>query len=52
VDSDVIDQRLIKFSMSGRYWRKSGSIMAQYMSYLQISRKPTTQVVGKDYTVL
>jgi hypothetical protein len=34
VDSGAIDQRLIKFSISGRYWRKNGSIMAQYISYL------------------
>jgi hypothetical protein len=34
VDFGVIDQRLIKFSISGRYWRKNGSIMAQYISYL------------------
>jgi hypothetical protein len=31
---DVIGQRLIRFSISFRYWRKSGSIMAQYISYL------------------
>jgi hypothetical protein len=43
VDSSIRDQRLIKFSISGRYWRKNGSIMALYISYLQISRKPTTQ---------
>jgi hypothetical protein len=30
----LIDQRLIKFSKSSRYWRKNGSIMAQYISYL------------------
>jgi hypothetical protein len=34
VDFDVIDQRLISVSISGRYWRKNGSIMAQYISYL------------------
>jgi hypothetical protein len=31
---DVIGQRLIKFSVFVRYWRKSWSIMAQYISYL------------------
>jgi hypothetical protein len=34
VDFGIIDQRLIKFFLSGRYWRKNGSIMAQYISYL------------------
>jgi hypothetical protein len=33
-DFDVICQRLIRSSISVRYWRKSGSIMAQYISYL------------------
>jgi hypothetical protein len=27
VDSGVIDQRLIRFSICGRYWRKNGNIM-------------------------
>jgi hypothetical protein len=31
---DVTGQRLIRFSISFRCWRKSGSIMAQYISYL------------------
>jgi hypothetical protein len=34
VDFGVTEQRLIKLSISGRYWRKHGSIMAQYISYL------------------
>jgi hypothetical protein len=38
VDFGVKDQRPITFSISGRYWRKDGSIMSQYISYLQISR--------------
>jgi hypothetical protein len=33
VDYDATDQLLITFSISGRYWRKSGSIMAEYISY-------------------
>jgi hypothetical protein len=33
-DFGVIDQQLIKFSVSGKYWRKNGSIMVQYISYL------------------
>jgi hypothetical protein len=33
VDFDEINQRLIKFSVSGRYWGKNGSIMVQYISY-------------------
>jgi hypothetical protein len=31
---DVTGQQLIRFSISVRCWRKSGSIMAQYISYL------------------
>jgi hypothetical protein len=34
MDFDVIGQRLIRYSISVRYWRKSGSIMAQYINYL------------------
>jgi hypothetical protein len=34
MDLDVIGQRLIRCSISVRYWRKSGSIMAQYINYL------------------
>jgi hypothetical protein len=34
VDSGVIDQHLIRFSISDRYWRKNGSVMAQYISFL------------------
>jgi hypothetical protein len=33
VDFDITDQQLIKFSVSGRNWRKNGSIMVQYISY-------------------
>jgi hypothetical protein len=51
VDFGVIDVRLVKFSISGGYWRKNGSIMAQYISYLWISRKPMIQLGGKCYTV-
>jgi hypothetical protein len=50
VDFDVIDQQLIIFSTFGRYWRENGSIMAQYSSYSQISKKPTIQLGGK-YTI-
>jgi hypothetical protein len=50
-DSYVTDEQLIKFSLSGRYWRKNGSIMAQYISYLYISRKPTIHLGGKYYTI-
>jgi hypothetical protein len=52
VDFGVIDQRLITFSIFGRYWRKNGSIMVQYISYLYISRKPRIQLGGKYYTIL
>jgi hypothetical protein len=34
VDFSIIDQRLIKFSISSRYWRKNGSVMEQYVSCL------------------
>jgi hypothetical protein len=33
VDFDVIDQQLITFSVFGRYWRKNGSMIVQYISY-------------------
>jgi hypothetical protein len=32
VDFGLTDQRLIRFSISGRYWRKNGRIMAQYIA--------------------
>jgi hypothetical protein len=51
VDFDIIGQLLIKFSVSGRYWRKNGSIMIQYISYSWISTKPTFQLGGKYYTI-
>jgi hypothetical protein len=44
VDFDITDQQLITFSISGRYWRKNGTVMVQYTSYLQISRKPEIQL--------
>jgi hypothetical protein len=50
VDFDVTGRRLIISSISLRYWRKSGSIIAQYLSYLQISRKPMIRLGGKYYT--
>jgi hypothetical protein len=50
VDFGVIDQLLIKFSVSVRFCRKNGSIMARYISYLLISRKPRIQLRGKNYT--
>jgi hypothetical protein len=33
VSFDVTDQRLVKFSISSRYWRKNENIMVQYISY-------------------
>jgi hypothetical protein len=51
VDFDVIDQRMIKLSISDGYRRKNRSIMAQYIGCLQISRKPTIQLGGKYYTI-
>jgi hypothetical protein len=50
-DFGVIDKRLIKFSVFGRYWRKNGSIMAQYIGYSYISRKPAIQLGGRYYTI-
>jgi hypothetical protein len=41
----------MRFSISIRYWRKSGSIMAQYSNYLQMSRKPMIKFGGKHYTI-
>jgi len=34
VNIDVIDQLLIRCSVFVKYWRKSGSILGQYISYL------------------
>jgi hypothetical protein len=51
VDFDVVDERLIRISVSGRYWRKNRIIMLQCISYLQISRKREVQLGGKCYTV-
>jgi hypothetical protein len=42
VDFSVTDQLLIRYSAFICYWRKSGSIMEQYISYLKILRKPVT----------
>jgi hypothetical protein len=50
VDFDVIGQRLIRSSISVRYWRKSESTMVEYISYLQISRNLMIQLGGKHYT--
>jgi hypothetical protein len=41
-----------RIPISGRYWRKNGSIKVQYISYLQISRKPIIQLGGNYYTIL
>jgi hypothetical protein len=50
-DFDVTGQQLIISSISVRYWRKSGSIMVQHISYLQNSRKPMIQLRRKYYTI-
>jgi hypothetical protein len=39
VDSDEINQLLIRCCAFVRYWRKNGNIMGQYISYLQIFKK-------------
>jgi hypothetical protein len=51
VDFNVIGQQLIRCSISVRCWRKSRSIMVQYINYLKISRKPMIQLGGKYYTI-
>jgi hypothetical protein len=51
VDFDVIGQRLIRYSIFIRYWRKGGSIMVLYISYSYISRKTMIQLGGKYYTI-
>jgi hypothetical protein len=51
MDFEIADQQLIKFFISSTYWRKNGSIMVQYLSYLQISKKPTNELGGKYYTI-
>jgi len=43
VDFDVIDKLLVTYYVFIRYWRKNGSIMGQYITYLQILRRPVTQ---------
>jgi hypothetical protein len=47
VEFDIMSQQLLRSSISIRYWRKSGSIMVQYINYLQISRKPLVQLGAK-----
>jgi hypothetical protein len=34
VDFDVLDQRMIRFPVSGRCWRIKGSAVLQYISFL------------------
>jgi hypothetical protein len=34
VDLSITDQLMIRYSVFVRYWRKFGSIMGQYISYL------------------
>jgi len=43
VDFDIIDQPLIRNSVSIRYWGKNWSTIGQYISNLYIFRKPMTQ---------
>jgi hypothetical protein len=43
VGFDVTDQLLIRFSAFVGTGRKNGIAMRQYISYLQISRKPIIQ---------
>jgi hypothetical protein len=46
VDFDVIDQRLIRFAVSGRYWNNHASVVVQCISDVEISRKPKIQLGG------
>jgi hypothetical protein len=39
----ITDQLLIRYSVFVRYWRKSASIMRQYINYLYVWRSPMTQ---------
>jgi len=39
VNFDIMDQLLIRYSVFVNYWPKSGNIMGQYFSYLQISKR-------------
>jgi hypothetical protein len=50
VDSDVIDQLLIRFSAFVRYWRKNGSTMRQYISYLDY--KKAYDSVRRDFCTI
>jgi hypothetical protein len=38
VDFDIIDKLLIRYSAFIIYWRKSGSIMGQYINYLDLKK--------------
>jgi hypothetical protein len=51
VDLDAIDQLLITYFALVRYRRRSGSVMGQYMSYLQILRRHIVQLVEKYCTM-
>jgi hypothetical protein len=48
VDFDVIDQKLIKFCVSGRYWRKNGTVHQLFIDF----KKAYDSVMGKYYTIL
>jgi hypothetical protein len=52
VDFNVMDQQLMKFSISGRYWTKNGGIMVQCIRYSEIPRGPIIQLGGKYYTII
>jgi hypothetical protein len=42
VDFDIIDWLLIRYSPFVRYWRKNGSVLGHYITYLWILRRPVT----------
>jgi hypothetical protein len=50
MDFDITDQQLIRNIAFLRCWRKNGSTMEQYISYLQISNKPVIHLGEKYYT--
>jgi hypothetical protein len=52
VGFDVTDQLQMRFFAYVRCWRRNGSIMRQYISYLQILKKSYNSVMGKYCTII
>jgi hypothetical protein len=49
MDFNITDQLLNGYFAFVRYWRKNGSKMGQYISYLYTSRKPMIQLGEGKY---